>query len=245
MNAIEKSPTIAALAAAHSSLMGEIRDPVKDTTGYGYKYATLDQLLEISRPILAVNSLSVIQDARFLAWPADSVIDLPEVKGFKPKLIGQVTVHTILAHSSGEYLVSETSLPVETMKGMSLAQAVGSAITYARRYALAAVLGMAQVDVDAAHDGVPAMPEPHRAPPPRPAARPAMPPRPAAQESTQTCIDPAIAADIEMRVISLGRDPMRFAQTVGGVSSIKLIPLSEQARALEVIAKAEKKGMTH
>jgi hypothetical protein len=52
---------------------------------------------------------------------------------------------TILAHSSGEWVKSIT--PILTKDNSPQAQ--GSGITYARRYALAAIVGLAQVDDDA------------------------------------------------------------------------------------------------
>ena len=52
---------------------------------------------------------------------------------------------TILAHSSGEYVKSIT--PILTKDDSPQAQ--GSGITYARRYALAAIVGLAQIDDDA------------------------------------------------------------------------------------------------
>jgi len=68
-----------------------------------------------------------------------AVIQIPEVAD------GKVVVVTTLAHSSGEWVRSR--LPMQP-KDMS-PQAIGSTITYARRYALAAMVGLAQVDDDA------------------------------------------------------------------------------------------------
>ena len=51
---------------------------------------------------------------------------------------------TILAHESGEWIVQDMSLPVSKPD----AQGAGSAITYMRRYALAAVIGVVQADDD-------------------------------------------------------------------------------------------------
>jgi hypothetical protein len=52
-------------------------------------------------------------------------------------------------HESGEYIESMLSLPQEANSRMSAAQQAGAVITYARRYALAACLGIAQQDDDA------------------------------------------------------------------------------------------------
>ena len=58
---------------------------------------------------------------------------------------GIVSVETVVMHSSGEWMASTVSAPVSKQD----AQGVGSAITYCRRYSLAAVAGIAQEDDDA------------------------------------------------------------------------------------------------
>jgi hypothetical protein len=55
-----------------------------------------------------------------------------------------MSLTTILAHESGEWISQEMSLPVSKVD----AQGAGSAITYMRRYALAAVVGVVQADDD-------------------------------------------------------------------------------------------------
>lgn len=56
------------------------------------------------------------------------------------------TVTTILMHAeSGEYLMSSATLPVEA-KGMTNAQAYGANCTYLKKYALAAIIGVATSD---------------------------------------------------------------------------------------------------
>jgi hypothetical protein len=52
-------------------------------------------------------------------------------------------------HSSGEYIESGMALPLGDEKGKSLAQVAGSIITYLRRYAYSAILGLyADEDTD-------------------------------------------------------------------------------------------------
>jgi hypothetical protein len=55
-----------------------------------------------------------------------------------------VTVETVLMHSSGEWMSSVAAAPLSKPD----AQGVGSAITYLRRYSLAAIAGIAQEDDD-------------------------------------------------------------------------------------------------
>jgi hypothetical protein len=57
---------------------------------------------------------------------------------------GTMSLTTVLSHSSGEWISKEMSLPVTKPD----AQGAGSALTYMRRYALAAVVGVVQADDD-------------------------------------------------------------------------------------------------
>ncbi len=124
------SESLANIGAALSAAMGEIENASKDRAGFGYKYADLAQVLEIARPVLAKHGLSVIQ--------------APHNEG------GGVAVTTRLLHASGEWVEETLIMPVEVTKNLSVAQASGVVITYARRYSLAAFLGIAQEDTDAA-----------------------------------------------------------------------------------------------
>ncbi len=142
---MECSNSIGKLAIALSRLQGEIRDVFKDQQGYGYKYANLASVLEIARPLCAKYELSVSQLC----------------EGYFAQEAGySVGVQTVLMHSSGEYISSKMYMPVERGKGMSLAQAAGSVITYARRYALAAILGITQTDNDGIAEEAPVVNKP-------------------------------------------------------------------------------------
>ena len=127
---MNKSENIGALALALSKLQGEAQNLHKDKQGYGYKYAELSSVLDEVRPLLAKFELAVTQ-----LCGTDNA---------------NVTIETVLLHSSGEWLSSTLALPVHVGKGMTQAQAIGSCISYGRRYALAALVGIAQTDNDAA-----------------------------------------------------------------------------------------------
>lgn len=131
---MNKSDDIGELASALSKLQGEIKDAIKDTTAHKYKYADLSQVLEISRPLLSKNGLSVSQ--------------LPGAAHDK------ITVDTILMHESGQWISSTIEMAAIPANGMNAAQAIGAVITYARRYALAAIVGITQTDTDAVADKV-------------------------------------------------------------------------------------------
>ena len=114
----------AALAAAQSGFTFAVTDA---TGGMKNKYATLQNVLEAIRQGLTANGIAVIQ------------APMPSQNG--------IMLRTTLAHKSGQWMASEISLPNDRMGGI---QGMGSALTYARRYALAAMVGIAQDDDDGA-----------------------------------------------------------------------------------------------
>ena len=127
------------LAAALAAFQSELPPVHKDaaailegeskTTGkkftYGYKYAGLDNIVGIVLPLLGKHGLS------FTSFPTLSD------NGF--------VLHYQLMHASGGALAGDYPLPDPTR---TKPQAVGSAITYARRYALCAVTGIAPDEDD-------------------------------------------------------------------------------------------------
>ena len=125
------SESIAHLAAALAAAQGELGAVAMNSTNPFFKnrYADLGAVIEAAKPVLARHGLSVAQLATS-----------------EP---GQVGVTTLLLHASGEWLRSTIYLPLSEERGKSSAQMAGSIITYLRRYALAAVLGMyADEDAD-------------------------------------------------------------------------------------------------
>lgn len=122
-----KSETIGALAAALAKAQSEMQGAVKDAANpfFKSKYADLESVWQACRKPLTDNGLSVVQTTRYS----------PD---------GLVLVTTLL-HSSGEWIGGE--MPVLAKDASPQAQ--GSAITYARRYALAAAVGVYQTDDDA------------------------------------------------------------------------------------------------
>lgn len=165
---IRSSDSIVALAAALVAAQAEMPGVPKETKGQvGSQvryYADLATVVEVVRPVLAKHSLAYVQ------LPADS----------DP---GKVAVTTRLIHKTGEWLEDTLSMPA----GNNGAQGVGSAITYARRYSLMAMLGLAPEDDDG---GAASQPAP-RQPQPRP-ARPAAAPAPDQNTQTTAVTDPQI-----------------------------------------------------
>ena len=122
------------LFKALSVFQGELDNASKGKQGHGYKYADLAECINTAKPWLAKHGLAVSQ----MLGSND---------------VGNQTLITILTHSSGQYMSSEFVM-VEAMLagggGKNPAQKLGSAITYQRRYAFAAIIGLAQEDDDAA-----------------------------------------------------------------------------------------------
>lgn len=122
----ETSTTIAELAKALCKAQGEMKNAPKDTVNPFFKshYADLASCWEALRPVLSKNGLSVTQ---YTNVSQD----------------GTVLV-TLLLHASGEWI--RGTYPIHPKDNSP--QALGSAITYAKRYALQAITGLASDDDD-------------------------------------------------------------------------------------------------
>jgi len=114
----------AALAIAQGQIQSAIAD--KENKHFNFKYADLDACWDACRKPLSENELAVVQ--------------LPSVG---PD--GAVTVKTILGHSSGQSISCTYTMHPEK----SGPQALGSCITYLRRYTLCPLVGISQEDDDA------------------------------------------------------------------------------------------------
>ena len=121
-----KSPEIDKLAEALAKAQSEMEGAKKESTNPFFKsnYADLHAVIKSAFPHLSKYGLSVSQGNEIIQ--------------------GAVCVTTTLLHSSGQWIRSWISIPVEKLN----AQQIGSATTYGRRYGLAAMVGLAQVDDD-------------------------------------------------------------------------------------------------
>ena len=124
---MNRSETIGELAKALAAAQGEFAPVEKkaDNPFFRSKYADLPTVVMAASPILSKHGLSVSQ------WPEISLEQ------------GADLLTTILMHTSGEWI--EASMPLFLAKQDPQGQ--GSAITYARRYAYSAVVGIV-TDVD-------------------------------------------------------------------------------------------------
>jgi len=124
---MNKSETIGKLAEALSKAQGMMKGAIKDSENPFFKaaYADLASVWDACREPLSKCGLSVTQTTRI----ADN---------------GEPVIITTLLHASGEWMSGE--LLVKPVKADP--QSVGSAITYGRRYALSAIVGIAPEDDD-------------------------------------------------------------------------------------------------
>jgi hypothetical protein len=135
------SDTIATIASAlakaqleltnpEKSLVATIRSPFPRERDRTFRYAPLSSGLDIVRKSLGRHEIATIQ-----ATDID-------------KETGLLRLTTVLAHSSGEWISSDW--PVCQISDIASAQRVGAALTYARRYALFTLVGIAgEDDLDA------------------------------------------------------------------------------------------------
>lgn len=127
------SESIQELATALAKAQAKIKGATKDSANpyFKSKYADLTSVWEACRAAITAEGLSILQTPRLAPPMADS-------------LPWTVEIETALLHSSGQWMRDTLGIPIEKID----AQGVGSAITYGRRYALAAFVGVAPEDDD-------------------------------------------------------------------------------------------------
>lgn len=142
----QSSERIGTIAAALARAQAELTNPEKTLTAVmrspfpredvrTFRYASLASGLEIVRKTLSEQEIATIQTTRIEAATA------------------QIHLTTLLAHSSGEWIASEW--PVCAAKDVEAPHRMGAALTYARRYALFALVGIAGEDDLDAPDALP------------------------------------------------------------------------------------------
>ena len=128
------SDTIVEIAKALAKAQTELKNPNKNKTvnvrtqtgtNYTYKYADLADILDQVKPILAKNGLTIVQGV------VDDTADT------------RVKISTLLLHESGEWIKTELLMPPAHETRMNPAQALGSILTYGRRYAITSLLNLA------------------------------------------------------------------------------------------------------
>jgi hypothetical protein len=137
---MQKSEQLGELFSALSKAQSELKTAIKDSTNpfFKNKYTSLDGCWDACRGPLSSNGLTIVQ-----------------VMGEES---GKPVLTTVLGHSSGQFISS--TMPLMILKQDP--QGLGSALSYVRRYALCAIVGITQGDDD---DGEKAMESHRRAPP--------------------------------------------------------------------------------
>jgi ERF superfamily len=173
------SESVGALASALAKAQGELVNPEKSLTatvrsaapGDGertFRYAPLSSGLDIVRKTLGKHEIAAMQT---------TAID---------QATGLVNLTTVLAHASGEWIASDW--PVCPIAEMTSPQRMGAALTYARRYALFTLVGIAgEDDLDA-----PDLCEGARLP----ASGPARPPREGDHQSGRVRVTAMVGAAV-------------------------------------------------
>lgn len=140
---MEMSEEIGELAKALALAQKDIKGAGKNQENPFTKksYADLGSIWEAASEALANNSLAIMQ-------PLENDEN-------------HIIVVTMLAHSSGQWIRGRLSLPPVGNKSANAAQQIGSAITYGRRYSLAAMVGVVTEDDDGVSSGKPGTQQAH------------------------------------------------------------------------------------
>lgn len=124
---MKTSATIATLATALCKAQAQVKDAIKRGTNphFKSKYAPIEEVISACKEALNSNGISFIQ-------------------GAEPTEGDTLQLSTMLLHTSGEWI--ESTLTMRPVKNDP--QGIGSCITYARRYSLAAICGVASDEDD-------------------------------------------------------------------------------------------------
>lgn len=120
---MKKSESITALSKAFVKTQKELKQPLKDANNpfFKSKYVPLENVVESITESATKNGLA------FSQFPSCD------------EVTGMITVGTLVMHESGEWIEYD---PIKLKPVKNDPQAVGSAITYAKRYALSAIFGI-------------------------------------------------------------------------------------------------------
>lgn len=151
---MEKSESIKELATALCKAQSKMKSAKKDSnnTFRESKFASLYEVIEAAKSTLHENGLSFSQFPISKEPEKEIKTTIIRKDGTKiESILSYVGVETILMHESGEWMKQELFLSCENRDP----QSYGSAISYARRYAIQAILGIPSED----DDGNAAMPK--------------------------------------------------------------------------------------
>ena len=126
-NMMRSSETVAEVSLALVDANAKLEHALKDSSNphFRSRFASLNSVLETIKPVYAAHRLTVVQ--------------MPGMDD-----LGRATVTSRIVHESGEWIEHTAAAPLQKDDP----QGVGSAITYLRRYSLAALSGIGQEDDD-------------------------------------------------------------------------------------------------
>jgi hypothetical protein len=196
---MQHSEQINEIAGALAVAQGKMQHASKDAMNphFGKSYADLASIVDACRAPLSECGISVVQ--------SPSIVEMSKT----------VVVRTMLAHKSGQWIAGELGAQVADTKP----QTVGSAVTYLRRYGLAAMVGIAPDDDDGnAAQGRPATAQPPRQASTRPAPSATNTPKPQPAQVQQPAFHtPNSRDDANAIVAELWREAQAGAQQVGWI----------------------------
>ena len=139
---MNKSETIIELSKAFAKTQKEMKQPLKDANNpfFKSKYVPLENVVEAITESASKNGLS------FTQFPSSDEA-------------GNVTVGTLVMHESGEWIEYD---PIKMKPVKNDPQSIGSAITYAKRYALSAIFGITSDQDDDGNEATQAKKQPSK-----------------------------------------------------------------------------------
>ena len=153
----ESDKLYAALGAFQADIDGVPKTRQLKTPRFTSHYADLGDVMAAIKPLLAKHGLCYTQpgalrpcsyQVRQEEKGEDGKWHTAQVKNVE--MTGNVVVTRVIHIKSGQWIQGETFFPPDTRGGQSLPQACAVAHTYARRYALCAILGIPLEDEDGA-----------------------------------------------------------------------------------------------
>lgn len=110
-----------------TAMQSEITTVTKSKQGHNYKYATLEDIVDIVRPTLEKHGFAV---------------------SFGVNTTTDIIVTCTLMHKEGHSIETTMQLPADKTGSKNAVQAIGSSVSYAKRYTLSSLLNIATRDDD-------------------------------------------------------------------------------------------------
>lgn len=110
----------------------EAKVQIKAGGSFGIKYASLDEIVEVVRPVLSRHGFA---------------INFKHDQDFQQGgLAGSVKISCVLRHNAGHSIENSMILPVDNSGAKNAVQGIGSTVTYGKRYTLCSMLNIATGD---------------------------------------------------------------------------------------------------